>query len=130
MNFEEILDKILEIAQYPQEKRNEFITTFYEFLYLKLVSEIREIDPENADRVMAANAKGAGPDEMKKVFEEISKEPNVAEVVERVSQEVIETFVDDIAKNATQEQKKQILEVISPMLGEVSPKDLLPQDSR
>ncbi len=129
MNFEEILNKVLEIAQYPQEKREEFITTFYEFLYLKLVSEIREIDPEAADRVMTANARSAGPDEMKKVFEEISKKPNIAEVVERISQEVIETFVDDVAKNATDDQKRKILEAISPMSGEVSPKELLPQDT-
>lgn len=130
MNFDELLAKILEIAQYPQEKREEFITTFYEFLYMKLVSEIREIDPENADRVMAANARSAGPDEMKKVFEEISQHPNVKEVIERVSEEILTTFVDDVAKSATDEQKKQILEVISPMSGEVSPKDLLPADSR
>jgi len=113
MNFDQILEKVLEIAEFPQEKRQEFITTFYEYLYMRMVSEIREVDEESADKVMEANAQGADGEKLKQVFEEISKNPKVKAKIDEVTDEVIAKLVDDVAEFATNEQKQQILTVIS-----------------
>ena len=113
MNFQKVLDKVLEIAEFPQEKRQEFVTTFYEYLYMRMVSEIREINEESADKVMEANAQGADGEKLKQVFEEISKNPKVKAKIDEVTDEVIAKLVDDVAEFATEEQKQKILTAIS-----------------
>ena len=112
MNFEEILAKVFDIAEYPQDEREKFVNTFYEYLYMKLVSSIREVDGDAADKVAAISAQGADGEDLKKVFDEVSTNPKVAETIDRVTTEVIEGLVDDIAKSATEEQKRQILEIL------------------
>ena len=113
LNFQKVLDKVLEIAEFPAEKRQEFVTTFYEYLYMRMVSEIREVDEESADKVMEANALGADAKKLKNVFEEISHNPNVKAKIDEVTDEVIAKLVDDVAKFATEEQKQRILTAIS-----------------
>ena len=113
MNFDEILEKVLEIAEFPAEKRQEFVTTFYEYLYMRMVSEIREVDEESADRVMEANAEGADAKKLKQIFEEISQNPKVKSKIDEITDEVISKLVDDVAKFATEEQKQKILTAIS-----------------
>ena len=113
MNFDQILTKVLEIAEFPREKRQEFVTTFYEYLYMRMVSEIREVDEESADRVMEANAEGADAKKLKQVFEEISQNPKVISKIDEVTDEVIAKLVDDVAKFATDDQKQQIHSAIS-----------------
>src|SRR4030066_1403115 len=98
MNFDQILEKVLEIAEFPVEKRQEFITTFYEYLYMRLVSEIREVDSESADKVMEANAEGADAKKLKQVFDDISKNPNVKTKIDEVTDEVIAKLVGDVAE--------------------------------
>lgn len=112
-NFDQILDKVLEIAEFPQEKRQEFVTTFYEYLYMRMVSEIREVDEESVDKIMEVNAKGADAEKLKQVFEEISQNPKVKAKIDTVTDEVIAKLVDDVAKFATEDQKQQILTAIS-----------------
>lgn len=112
MNFQKVLDKVLEIAEFPQEKRQEFVTTFYEYLYMRLVSEIREVDSASADKVMEVNAQGADAQRLKQVFEEISQNPKVKAKIDTVTDEVISKLVDDVAKFATDAQKQQILAAI------------------
>ena len=113
LNFQKVLDKVLEIAEFPQEKRQEFVTTFYEYLYMRMVSEIREVDEESADRVMEANAEGADAKKLKKVFDDISKNPKVKAKIDEVTDEVIAKLVDDVAKFVTDDQKQKILSAIS-----------------
>lgn len=113
MNFDQILEKVLEIVEFPQSKRQEFVTTFYEYLYMRMVSEIREVDEESADKVMEANAQGADAKKLKQIFEEISQNPKVKEKIDEVTDEVISKLVDDVAKFATREQKQKILTAIS-----------------
>ena len=113
MNFDQILTKVLEIAEFPQEKRQEFINTFYEYLYMRMVSEIREVDEESADKVMEANAQGADAGKLKQVFDDISKNPKVKAKIDAVTDEVVSKLVDDVAKFATEEQKQQILTAVS-----------------
>jgi hypothetical protein len=112
MNFEEILNKILEIAEYPEDKREKFISTFYEYLYMKLVSSIRDVDSAAADKVAAISAQGADAEDLKKVFDEISENPKVKEVIEKSTNEVVEKLAGDIADAATSEQKQQILSIL------------------
>ena len=113
MNFDQILEKVLEIAEFPAEKRQEFINTFYEYLYMRMVSEIREVDEESADRVMKANAEGADAKKLKQIFDDISQNPKVKAKIDEVTDEVISKLVDDVAKFATDDQKQQILTAIS-----------------
>ena len=113
MNFDEILTKVLEIAEFPAEKRQEFVTTFYEYLYMRMVSEIREVDEESADKVMEANAQGADAKKLKQIFEEISQKPKVKAKIDEVTDEVIAKLVDNVAKFATDEQKQKILSAIN-----------------
>ena len=113
MNFDQILTKVLEIAEFPREKRQEFVTTFYEYLYMRMVSEMREVDEESADKVMEANAQGADAKKLKQVFDDISKSPKVKSKIDEVTDEVIAKLVDDVAKFATDDQKQQIHSAIS-----------------
>src|SRR3989344_8028567 len=113
LNFQRILDKVLEIVEFPQSKRQEFVTTFYEYLYMRMVSEIREVDEESADKVMEANAQGADAKKLKQIFEEISRNPKVKSKIDEITDEVISKLVDDVAKFATEEQKQKILTAIS-----------------
>jgi len=113
LNFQKVLDKVLKIAEFPAEKRQEFINTFYEYLYMRMVSEIREVDEESADKVMEANAQSADAKKLKQIFEEISQKPKVKAKIDAVTDEVISKLVDDVAKFATDEQKQKILTAIS-----------------
>src|SRR3989344_7590918 len=113
MNFDEILSEVLEIAEFSVEKRQEFVTTFYEYLYMRMVSEIREVDEESADKVMKANAEGADAKKLKQIFDDISQNPKVKAKIDEVTDEVISKLVDDVAKFATEEQKQKILTAIS-----------------
>ena len=113
LNFQKILDKVLEIAEFPQSKRQEFVTTFYEYLYMRMVSEIREVDEESADKVMEANAQKANAKTLKQIFSEISRNPKVKAKIDEVTDEVISKLVDDVAEFATDEQKQQILSAVS-----------------
>jgi uncharacterized lipoprotein len=113
MNFDEILNKILEIAQFPQDKRGEFVTSFYEYLYMELVSNIREVDSASADKIMTASSKEADAEGLKKVFDEVSRKPKVKEVVDKVTNDVVQKLVDDVGKFATEEQRQKILAVLS-----------------
>ena len=113
LNFQKVLDKVLKIAEFPAEKRQEFINTFYEYLYMRMVSEIREVDEESADKVMEANAQSADAKKLKQIFEEISQKPKVKAKIDEVTDEVISKLVDDVAEFATEEQKQKILTAIS-----------------
>src|SRR3989344_3030985 len=113
MNFDEILTKVLEIAEFPAQKRQEFINTFYEYLYMRMVSEIREADEESADKVMEANSQKANAKKLKQTFGEISQNPKVKAKIDGVTDAVIAKLVDDVAEYATDEQKQKILTAIS-----------------
>jgi hypothetical protein len=62
---------------------------------------------------MEANAQGADAKKLKQVFSEISRNPKVKAKIDEVTDEVISKLVDDVAKFATEDQKQQILSVIS-----------------
>lgn len=113
MNFEDIINKVLEIADYPTDKREEFISTFYQYLFMRSVAEIREIDSEVADRIVSTSSHGADSESLKMVFEEASKDPKIAQSLEKVSTDVVADIIEDISKSATEDQKRKILEVIN-----------------
>lgn len=113
MNFEKIINKVLEIADYPADRREEFVSTFYQYFFMRAVAEIRGINSEIADKIVSTSSHGADAESLRMVFEEASYDPKIAQSLEKVSTDVVADIVEDISKNATDEQKRKILEVIN-----------------
>ncbi len=112
MNFDEIIHKVLEIADFPEDKRREFVSIFYEYFFTRLLTEVREIDGASADKILASSQKDTDPEAFKKVLDEISSNSNIKEKIEQVSDEVLGRLADDVAAYATDEQKQEILAVL------------------
>ena len=110
MNLKDILLKILAIADFPNNKREEFIKTFYDYLFTKLVTELGGVDPSSAQKLAsAAQNFETDPQQAEKVWREFNQDPQLKEKIDQVLNEVIGELVDDIAKSATDAQKQQIL---------------------
>ena len=67
MTFDEILVKVLEISQFPEERRQDFVDTFYQYLFMTLVSEVQKEDPENSEKIMRINADKLDSEEVKRI---------------------------------------------------------------
>jgi translation initiation factor RLI1 len=113
MNSGQILTNILTIADYPAEKREEFITTFYEYLLTQLLNEASQTDQAASQKLgdVLQNPKST-PSEIEQVLREISQNPQIKEAIDKVTEEVLGKFVDDIDTSATEEQKQQMLSAL------------------
>lgn len=109
MNFDEILQNILKHSDYPAEKREEFINTFYEYLLTRLLKEIGAVDATSVQKLVSATKNTTNQDEFNKALLEISKNPQVKQKIDSISNEVIGQLVDDVAAYATEGQKQKIL---------------------
>lgn len=111
MNIDEILKLILKSANFPKEKHQEFINTFYQYLFTKSLMAVRENDPVAAQRLINVMQKpDIKSEEIKRVWEELLQNEKVDKQLDKVTNEVINELVDDITAAATEEQKRQILD--------------------
>ena len=110
MNFDELLTKILEIANYPQDQRQEFKDTFYSYYLSKLVDDVGQVDADSAKKL--AESIQVGEKEYQVTYESLVQNDAIGEVVDKVNDEVIGQMVDDVSKYSSEEQKRQILAIL------------------
>lgn len=110
MNLEQILKNILTVADYPKDKQQKFINTFYQYLFTKILAEIDSIDPRTAQNLsyQLTNVQ-ENPDVLNKIWDELYQNPKIKEKIDQISEEVIGELADDISQSATDSQKQQIL---------------------
>lgn len=110
MDTDDLISRILEIANYPEEKRGQFINGFNHYFFVRLLTEISKIDDSAGKKVTELLKKSEiSEEEITPVMEDILRNSKVKDKVEQVTKEVIGELVDDIATSATEEQKQQIL---------------------
>lgn len=109
MNLDQILKNILITADYPIERQDEFIKTFYSYLFTKIFNEIENDNSNLAKKILESVQKDANPDYLKQIWEEIDQYPKLKGKVDQVAEQVIKELADDIATSATESQKQQIL---------------------
>ncbi len=111
MNFDDLLSKILETANYPVDQRQEFKVTFYNYYFSKLLGEIEKVDTQGAKKL--SDSLNSGDKEFQEVYENLQQNDSIRAILDKVDNEVIGQLVDDISKYATEEQKEQILAILS-----------------
>lgn len=114
MNLNELLSKLLEIANYPRDQREGFVRDFYNYYFTRLIDTVGGSDPAFAQKLLYAfDHYKENPDALNALWTQMDSEPKMKEIVDRVSVEVINELIDDITKYATEEQKQQILAVVN-----------------
>lgn len=110
MNFRDILTNILVTANYPEQKRTQFINTFYEYLFVKLLNVLQVSDPITYHKLLEA-LEGAenSVDRINQSLQEAYKVPELKEKIDKVIEEVLGELAGDIVSSATEEQKAKIL---------------------
>lgn len=110
MNFDDLLTKILEIAEFPEDKREEFKSTFYNFYISSLIREIGEVDNVSGEKL--ENSLEGGQENFDAVLAELAQNPNVQSTADGVLEKLLNQFVEDITNSATEEQKQKILAIL------------------
>lgn len=114
MNLNELLSKILEIANYPQDKREAFVKEFYNYYFTRLIDTLGGADASLAQKLLYAFDHYAEDQQgLKGIWAKINDDPHLKEIVERVFGEVINELIDDIVKYASDQEKQQILAAIN-----------------
>lgn len=110
MTLRDILVNILVTANYPQAKRTGFIKSFYEYLMVKILSEIQETNPALHQTLVSYFDDSASFEkEMQEGLREAYKNPELKARIDKVVDEVFSELAKDISKFATSEQKQKIL---------------------
>ena len=109
----DILTNILVTADYPDVKREGFINTFYEYLMVRVLDEIKTSDPELHQKLMAYFEDTNTMDrDIQEGLQEAYQNPQLKGKIDKVVDEVIGEIVGDVGKYATDDQKKQILTAV------------------
>lgn len=122
MNFLNFLTKVLETVNFPEKKRERFLEIFYQYYYVRLIDELGGIDPSIAQRLTTAidNMKNE-PEQFGALWKELMGDEQYRAKIEEVTDEVLGYLMDDIAKNATEAERQQVLQALSTKsLGETS----------
>jgi hypothetical protein len=110
LTIRDVLTKLLVEADYPEVKREGFINTFYEYLFMKLLIQLEQSDPEMYSRLMEElNGKDVNDVQIQDVLAEIYSKPEFKEKVDKMVTEVTDELAGDVAKYASVDQKKQML---------------------
>lgn len=109
-SFNDILTNILVVGNYPDVKREGFIRTFYEYLTVKMLNELEKTKPELYQKLAAYFSDDLATDrEIQEGLQEAYQNPELKEIIDRVTEEVMAEFVADVANYSTEEQKKAII---------------------
>lgn len=114
MNLDELLKNILDISGYPEEKKEEFISTFYQYFFTQLFAEIAKVDYQAAEKLIeASKTSQQTPQSLVNAWGELVKNPKLSAIVEKVTNEVFGQLADDINKYASAEQKQKITSILA-----------------
>lgn len=109
MNFDEILKKILDIADFPKEKKDEFVRVFYMQIFIESLKEIEAVDAIAGQKIKDAIQNQKNPEELQQMMNEALKNQSIKEKVDEITDEALRQLADDVSKYATDVQKQQIL---------------------
>ena len=113
MTFQDVLTGVLASADYPSAKRDSFIRTFYDYLFLKLLVEIEGTEPQLYQKLMNYfNDPKASSQEVQAGLQEAYANPELKDKLDKVVEEVTGELADDVAKFATEEEKQKILNTL------------------
>lgn len=110
MTVRDVLTAVLSNSNYPDSKRESFIRTFYDYLFVKLLAEIEKDDPTLYQKLMAYFDDPVGKSqEIQEGMQEAYQNPVLKEKMDKVVEEIAGELTGDIASYATQEQKQKII---------------------
>lgn len=113
MDFNVILHRILDAANYPSGKREKFVRDFYDYYFSKLIDQIGGVDPTLAQKLMYAfDHYEENPQGLSELWNQMEADPQSKEVMDKVTNEVIGELVDDLLKNASEVEKQEILALV------------------
>ncbi len=109
MNFQVFLSKILDIANFPRDKRQKFLEIFYQYYFVRLIDAIGGVDPVYAQRMTTVvdNMK-ANPQAFGELWRELMGKEEFRLLIEQVTDEVVGYLVDDVMKSASDDERVQI----------------------
>lgn len=114
MNLDEIFKIIFKTINYPKEKQEKFILTFYQCLIVKVLLTVRNEDQELFHKLnVSLGDINNNSGEINSIFDSLAKEPKIKGKVDKTVDEVLTELVDDIVSVSTDEQKRQILDSLS-----------------
>lgn len=110
MNFQTFLQKLLDIANFGDEKKKKFTQIFYQYYYVRLIDAIGGIDPMYAQRLTTAvdNIK-TSPEQFADLWKELRSSDEFSKVIDQVTDEVIGYLLDDVIKSSDDSEKAQII---------------------
>lgn len=114
MNFQIFLKKLLDLANFGEEKKQKFIQIFYQYYYVRLIDTIGGIDPTYARRLTTAvdNMK-TNPQQFAALWKELKASSEFSKVIDNVTDEVVGYLLDDVVKSTDEREKAQILSLVS-----------------
>lgn len=113
MDFNVILHRILDVAKYPDGKREQFVRDFYDYYFTKLIEQIGGVDPALAQKLMYAfDHYSENPQGLSELWNQMEADSQSKEVMNKVTNEVIGELVDDLLKNASEAEKQEILALV------------------
>ena len=113
-DIEEILKKILEIADFPQDKREDFVNTFYKYLFMRSFDVIEEVDKEGADRLTNALLKAENDsEEINAIWKDILLNEEIVDKLREMTNGVLAEVAEDISDGSNEEEKQRILDYLN-----------------
>ncbi len=110
VSFQDVLTNILVTADYPEVKREGFLRTFYEYLLVSMIKEIEATNPELYQKLMNYFSDTSATDrEIQEGLQEAYGNPEIKEKMDKVVDKILGELVGDVAKYASDDQKKRIL---------------------
>ena len=110
ITLRDVLTNILVTADYPEVKREGFIKSFWEYLMVMVLEEIKTNNPSLHQKLMGYFQGDEFSDrDIQEGLQEAYQDPELKEKLDKVVDKVIGEIVGDIGKYATDDQKKRIL---------------------
>ena len=114
MNFQIFLAKVLDIANFPEDKRQKFLEIFYNYYFMKLTEKVGGIDPSYAQKLTTTvDSMKTNPEAFGELWREMMGNENLKKVIEEVTDEVVGYLVDDVMKSSNDSEKAQILKLVN-----------------
>src|SRR3989344_6877256 len=106
----DILTNILVTADYPEVKREGFVKSFYEYLMVRVLDEVKASDPVLHQKLIGYFDDVSSSDrDIQEGLQEAYQNPQLKEKLDKVVDGVIGELVGDFTKYATDDQKKNVL---------------------
>lgn len=112
MNFQVFLSKVLDLANFPQDKKQKFLEIFYQYYFKRLIEVIGGVDPTYAQRLTTSvDTMKDNPEAFGALWREMMGNEKLKKVIEDVTDEVVGYLVDDVMKSSNENEKAQILKL-------------------